>query len=137
MNEKKAVTINQLELAPSEYIIRRLESKGVTLTAHYLSHMPDLSTRQTICIMPKDHTTKPTSWEEIKDGQFWIINGQHNVEAAKSLQDSGLHEDRMRELRTWNAFVVWSEDAKLLRRISQFYNRCNHFGMFQPTWAQT
>ena len=47
--------------------------------------MPDRSTRQTLCIMPQTQE-KPTSFRDIEDGNFWIINDQHSVEASKTMQ---------------------------------------------------
>ena len=135
VDERKDVNISQLDRAPQNWVIRELEQQGVNIIGHYLTHMPDLSMRQTLCVMPQNLTEKPTSWDAIKDGRFWIINGQHSVEASKSLQSSGLAEDRLSKLRVWRAFVVWTKDETLLRRISKFYNRCNHFDMFQPTWG--
>lgn len=85
VDEEKEVNISQLTLAPKNWIIRELEPKEVELTAYYLSHMLDLSTRQTLCIMPHNLSEKPTRWEEIKDGNFSIINGQHSIEANKGL----------------------------------------------------
>ena len=53
---------------------------------HYLINMPNKSTRQTLCIMPQTKE-RPTSFHEIMDKNFWIINGQHSVEASKTMQD--------------------------------------------------
>ena len=30
---------------------------------------------------------------------------------------------------------MWSEDVEILRSISAYYNRINHFQMIQPSWA--
>ena len=103
----------------------------------YLLNLPDRKTKQTLCIMPKGLTSKPQSWEEIKDGSFYIINGQHSIAANKKICDmgSGVDDDVRKDFRVWSCFVVWSEDAEILRSISAYYNRINHFEQIQPSWA--
>ena len=73
----------------------------------------------------------------MKDGQFYIINGQHSVAANKMMMEegSGVSEEVRNHFRTWNCFIVWSLDAEKLRYISAFYNRVNHFQAIQPSWA--
>lgn len=68
------------------------------LTVHYLSYMLDLSTRETLSIMPQNLIEKPTSWDDIIDGNLWTINGQHNVKVEKVLQSSNLAEDCLPKL---------------------------------------
>ena len=53
---------------------------------HYLINMPDKSTKQTLWIMPQIKE-RLTSFHKIEDGNFWIINGKHNIEASKTMQD--------------------------------------------------
>lgn len=103
-------------------------------TGHYLINMPDHSTKQTLCVMPKTET-KPTSWEEICDGEFLIINGEHSVATSKSMLEIGIIEQIARNFRRWNCFIVWSKDKRKLQRLSAYYNRVNHFSVFKPTWA--
>jgi hypothetical protein len=50
-------------------------------TKHYLVNMPDPSMKQTLCAMPNTNE-KPTSWDEIANGRFFIINSQHNIVAS-------------------------------------------------------
>ena len=87
--------------------------------------------------MPTNRTEKPTSWEEIKDGDFYIINGQHSVAASRLITQvgSGADDDVKNDFRMWSCFIVWSSDAEILRSISAYYNRINHFQMIQPSWA--
>ena len=134
VEETKSVNINQLDRAPGDWTIRSFDQAGVEATKHYLAHMADISKKQTICVMPQCDK-KPTTWDEIKNGRFWIINGQHSVAAAIEMQSSGHSEEIVKAVQNWDAFVVWSEDPEHLRRISRYYNRCNHFSMFQPTWG--
>jgi hypothetical protein len=103
-------------------------------TLHYLCHMPDPSTKQTLCVMP-DTEEKPTDWDSIVNGTFFIINGQHSVGASQKMLASDLPEATTKPFSRWNYFIVWSKDKNQLRQISEYYNRCNHFSMFKPTWA--
>jgi hypothetical protein len=64
-----------------------------------------------------------------------IINGQHSVTASKELQRGGCGETRRKELKTWDAVVVWTLDSTKLTMISQYYNITNHLNHAQPTWA--
>ena len=103
-------------------------------TLNFLVHMPDHSVKQTLCVMP-DTTEKPIDWDEIKNGKFFIINGQHNVAASQKMKETGLPETITKPFPNWSCFIVWSKDKNRLRRISGYYNRCNHLGVFKPTWA--
>lgn len=122
-----------MEPAPADWTIRAYELKGIEATRHYLINMPDHSTKQTLCVMLK-MDTKPTSWDEIRDGEFHIINGQHNVAASKSMFDIGVSQQIAQNFQRWNCFIVKSEDKSKLRRLSTYYNRVNHFSIFKPTW---
>ena len=103
----------------------------------YLLNLLDRKACQTLCVMPTNRTEKPTSWEEIKDGDFYIINGQHSVATSRLITQvgSGADEDVKNDFCVWSCFIVWSSDAEILRFISAYYNRINHFQMIQPSWA--
>ena len=101
---------------------------------HYLINMPDKSTRQILCIMPQTQE-KPTSFRDIEDGNFWIINGQHSVEASKTMQGMDVPLSTQDFFQTWNCFIVWTKSKEKLRKISAYYNRVNHFSSFKPTWS--
>ena len=70
VDAKKELSIDQLVDAPAEYNIRSKEDKLVDVMVIYLLNLPDRKARQTLRVMPKNRTSKPTSWEEIKDGEF-------------------------------------------------------------------
>ena len=76
--------------APVEYNIRSREDKLVDAMVIYLLNLPDRKARQMLCVMPRNRTEKPSSWEEIKDGKFYIINGQHNVAASRLITQYSL-----------------------------------------------
>lgn len=59
--------------------------------------MGDITQRQKVCLMPVGPElqllpTKPTLRDQIEDGKFIIINGQHSITALQELQQSGCEE---------------------------------------------
>lgn len=130
------VNIKQLDIAPDRWIIWTIEPSGVKKAMNYLTSVPNIRSRQTISIMPQGLKEKPKSWEEIKNGKFWIINGQHSVKASKNLQKTDLDQDRKVAIQTWNAWIVWTLDSNLTVLISEFYNLANHLTAFKPSWGQ-
>ena len=84
MDEKREVSIDQLDLVPIDWTIRAYEERGMEKMQNYFLNMLDQTARQTLCVMPQCDK-KPTSWDEVKDGRFWIINGQHSVAASQSI----------------------------------------------------
>ena len=137
IGDKKEINISQLIEAPSTFNIRSKQANIVEDMVNYLLNIPNKSTKQTLYIMPVGLSVKPTEWEEIKDGDFYIINGQHSVEASTFIFDdaNNVDKDERENFRQWNCFIVWSEDAEKLRCISAYYNRTNHFVAVQPSWA--
>jgi hypothetical protein len=103
---------------------------------YFLVEMPDKDKKLTLCAIPKDLTRKPRSWEDIKDGEFYMINGQHSVEASKLMRTRpDISEKVVKKFEKWECFIVWNDDKSILRKISAYYNRVNHFQNFKPTWA--
>ena len=137
VDEKKKLSIDKMVDAPMEYNIRSREDKLVDAMVIYLLNLPERKVRQTLCVMPRNRTEKPSSWEEIKDGDFYIINGQHNITASRLITQvgSGVDDDVKNNFRMWSCFIVWSSDAEILWSISAYYNHINHFQMIQPSWV--
>ena len=81
IDEKREVRIDQLDFAPLDWTIRAYEERGMEQMRHYFLNMLNRSAKQTICVMPQS-AERPTTWDEIKEGKFWIINGQHSVAAS-------------------------------------------------------
>ncbi|KAG0581687.1 hypothetical protein KC19_3G000200 [Ceratodon purpureus] len=133
---KFRLPLKQLLTPPADINIRVLEQLKVQNTMNFLIQLPNKEKRNTLCVFPKDCTVKPTSWDEIKDGQFYMVNGQHCVEASKLMQK---REDVDKEIRdvykTWECFVVWDVEKSIIQKISAYYNRVNHFNNMNPTWA--
>jgi hypothetical protein len=134
VDKKFSISIDQMVRAPKDWTIREYEEQGMNEMLHYLCHMPNPSTKQTLCIMP-DTEEKPTDWDSIANGTFFIINGQHSIGASQKMLASDLLEAIAKPFSKWNCFIVWLKDKNRLRQISGYYNRCNHFSMFKPTWA--
>jgi hypothetical protein len=106
----------------------------------FLTEMGDINQCQTICLMPCTKEgqllqRKPESWDEINDGMFLIIIGQHSFIASKLLQDSLACEARKVELQTWKTYIVWTLKKNQLLWISEWYNACNHLKHSQSTWG--
>ena len=120
--------------APDAWTIRAFKERGMENLKTYLMNMPDRTQKQTLCVMPKvDYKLKDL--EEMADCEFYIINGQHSVAASKSMIAGNVSEAIQKDFRTWNCFIVQTEDVDKLRKISAFYNRVNHLIPFKPTWA--
>ena len=102
---------------------------------HYFLEMPDLDKKMTLCAMPKDLTKRPLTFNDIKQGKFWMINGQHSVEASKRMKNVVGVEKKYEMFKEWECFIVWNKDAQIICQISAYYNRVNHFHSYMPTWA--
>ena len=74
VDEKKDLSIERLVNAPMQYNIRSKEKKLVDAMVMYLLNLLNRKSRQMLCVMPKDRISKPTSWKENNDGEFYIIN---------------------------------------------------------------
>ena len=126
--------IDQLDRTPEDWTVRPYEEHGMQKLRHFLINMPDRTTRQTLCIMSQTQE-KPTSFRDIEDGNFWIINGQHSAEASKTMQSMDVPQSTREFFQKWNCFIVWTRSKEKLRKISAYYNHVNHFSSFKPTWS--
>jgi hypothetical protein len=108
VGDKKEIDISQMVEAPATYNIRSKQTNIVEDLVNYLLNIPDKSTKQTLCVMPVGHETMPKTWEDIEKGNFYIINGQHSVEASKFILDDNnkIDEQEREHFRKWNCFVV-------------------------------
>ena len=132
---KFKISIDQLETPPENLNIRGLEEAGVKKTMNYLLEMPDPDKKMTLCAMPINVKEKPSSFDVIKDGKFYMINGQHSVEASKRMQRLSTLKEKAKKFKEWDCFIVWNPDGRIIRKISSYYNRVNHFQNFMPSWA--
>ena len=108
VDAKKKLSIDRMVDAPAEYNIPSREDKLVDAMVIYLLNLPDRKAWQTLCVMPMNRTEKPTSWEEIKDVDFYIINGQHSVAASRLIMQVGsaADDDVKNDFRVWSNFIV-------------------------------
>ena len=125
------------EKSPNKWVVRSRESGGVKWQINNLMNNVKWD-RQTVCVMPKGLTSRPTEadWPRIQNGEFWIIDGQHSLEASQQiLKDDNFQHELKADLRYWKAFLVWSDDWDKLRKISTFLNSGNKIKAFEASWA--
>jgi hypothetical protein len=133
--KKTELDVQKLKNAPEEWTIRAFEKRGMEELLKYYMWMPNKSLKQTLCVMPMTEF-KPQSLSDIPDDcEYWIINGQHSVAASMAMINGNVPEPIRKNFRTWNCFLVWTQDHEKLRKISAYYNRVNHLVMFKSTWA--
>jgi len=137
VDTKVKLSIDQLIAPPAEMNIRSHEERLAKDVMNYLWHMPDKSTKQTLCVMPVGCHQKPQpeDWERIKMGEFYIVNGQHSVTASKMMVAEDLDKTILKNFLEWDCYIVWSDRSEILRTISAYYNRVNHFVAMKPSWS--
>ena len=125
------------EKSPNKWVVRSRESGGVNWQINNLMNNVKWD-RQTVCVMPKGFKTRPTEKDlpQILKGDFWIIDGQHSLEASQMILENDEYQHELKgELRYWKAFLVWSDDWEKLRKISAFLNSGNKIKAFEASWA--
>ena len=73
------VHIKQCILANENFIIRMLQRDILDTVKNELVQLGDVNQKQKVCLTPIDNNNKllkkrPTTWDEIKNGRFMIIN---------------------------------------------------------------
>ena len=108
LDDKKEIDISQLVEPPATFNIRVKEKRIMKELVNWLLNMPDKSTRQTLCVMQVGFNEKPTEWKDIENGNFFIINGQHSVEASKWMMDDAnkVDKEEREHFRKWKCFVI-------------------------------
>ena len=124
------VNISQCHLAPPEKCVRAKEDQYVEWVISRMIGDQFKKDRQTLVLMPQGYKTMPTldMWPSIEKGDFWLIDDQHSVEAAKQLQvriDWVEKKNIRKSLKVWNALVVWSDNNTRLSDISRYFNKNN------------
>jgi len=135
------VNIAQCHLAPPEKCVRAKEDKYVEWIIAQIVGEQFKDDRQTIVVMPQGLSKMPTPdmWEKLKSGDFWLIDGQHSVEAAKKIQDMDNWDDpygQKEKLKVWKALVVWSDNMTRLSDISRYFNMGNKKRAYQASWIR-
>jgi len=137
----KPVLTEKLIRGKAVWTIRAYEDEIRDKMKIYLATLGEIRARQTLVVTPIQDNgellhKKPTTWEQIKDGKFAIIDGQHSVEAARELLKENLPNKSLRSsLETWDAYIVYDKDPARLTAISAHYNNTNPLTHAQPTWG--
>lgn len=138
-NPPVEVSIDLLDPAEARFIVRSLETTGIAHYKNILTNAIDVSSRQTIVIMPKiEQAPEAWDWETLvrQRCRFRLIDGQHHIQAAKELiRDGKIGEEKLNALKTWRAHVVWHSDANKIMDVSAMANKTNNAGTFTPSWA--
>ena len=100
---KFKIPIEQLETPLETLNIRALEERGVNKCLHYFLEMPDPDKKMTLCAMPQGLKEKPQSFNDIKSCKFWMVNGQHSMEASKRMKNLFGTEKKFENLRNGSA----------------------------------
>lgn len=79
------ILIKQILTRQADLNIRDLEQKKVEIVMHFLIEMADKKKKNTLCAFPKDRMVKRRRWEDIMEGDFQMVNGQHCIEASKQM----------------------------------------------------
>lgn len=135
------VDITQCHLAPPEKCVRVKEDAYVDWIIAQIMSEQFKDDRQTIVVMPQGLKKMPTPdmWPAISKGDFWLIDGQHSVEAAKKIQlmDEWTDPNNQKEkLKVWKALVVWSDNETILSDISRYFNMGNKKQPYQASWIR-
>ena len=138
---KFEVNIAQCHLAPPEKCVRAKEDAYVDWMVAQILGGQFKDDRQTIVVMPQGLKRMPTPemWPAICKGDFWLIDGQHSVEASKKIQLMTEWDDphnQKEKLKVWKALVVWSDNETVLTDISRFFNMGNKKRAYQAYWIR-
>ena len=103
------VNISQCHLAPPEKCVRAKEDDYVEWIITQIVGEQFKGDRQTIVVMPQGLKAMPTPemWPQIKKGDFWLIDGQHSVEASKRIQNMPDWEDPNKQKEKLNGGRLW------------------------------
>jgi hypothetical protein len=135
------INITQCHLAPPEKCVRAKEDAYVDWIIAQIVSEQFKDDRQTIVVMPQGQKKMPTPemWPTIEKGDFWLIDGQHSVEASKKIQRMTDWEDpngQREKLKVWKALVVWSDNETRLSDISRYFNMGNKKRAYQASWIR-
>ena len=51
-----------------------------------------------------------------------MINGQLSVKASKRMRTVPRAEEKAKKFQTWDCYLVWNINQRIIRKISVFYN---------------
>ena len=83
------VNIKKMKIAKLYQVTRPLDDAELTLMKNYLIQTPPAWPHHNLCLMPKlnkgETWREGMTWDDIKDGQYIIINGQHSVVTSRQI----------------------------------------------------
>jgi hypothetical protein len=134
------VHIKKMLSAKSYQVTRPLDDAGVALMKNYLIQTPPAWPHHNLCLMPKlnkgETWREGMTWDDIKDGNFVIINGQHSVAASRQIIGHKDTDQSLKDkLKIWPCTIVWTDDPSMTVRLSYTLNNSNSFNKFTPTWT--
>jgi len=68
--------------------------------------------------MPIGLEEMPTKREDIKNCQFYMINGQHSIKASKRMRIEEKASKILKKFQKWKYLIIWSKDHSILCKIS-------------------
>lgn len=92
-----------------------------------------------LTIVPTDRNTKPTSFEEIQDKNFHVVNGQHTLAAClEYVHDPSSTEEVKEFFSKWPCNVVWApeDDDDPLFHLSGVLILDSEYRKHFPTWVE-
>jgi hypothetical protein len=92
-----------------------------------------------LTIVPLDRSTKPTSFEDIQDKSFHVVNGQHTLTAClQYVNDRDSTQEVKDFFSKWPCNVVWAPegDDDPLFHLSGVLNLDSEYRKHFPTWVE-
>lgn len=92
-----------------------------------------------LTIVPTDRNTKPTSFEEIQDTNFHVVNGQHTLAAClEYVHDPSSTEEVKEFFSKWPCNVVWAPEGNddPLFHLLGVLNLNSEYRKHIPTWVE-
>ena len=96
--KKILVEMTKCKNAPVEWTIRAYEKEGIEEMKNDLMNMLDRTHKQMLCVMPCLQN-RPKDEQDLKNCEYYIINGQHRVAASKSLFDNNATKELVKDFR--------------------------------------
>ena len=92
-----------------------------------------------LTIVPSDRSRRPTSFEEVKDKTFHVVNGQHTLAAClEYVNDPSSTEEVRNFFSKWLCNVVWAPegDDDPLFHLSGVLNLDSEYRKHFPSWLE-
>jgi hypothetical protein len=127
------IDVDQMEIAPADYKYQPFHSRLQDVLVPRLATTLNVS-KQKFTLMPKSKI-KPTDFDTMIVGQFYIINGTHTYAAVQVIiGDPNVGAKRKEELWKWPCDFVWSCNVKELSHMSARCNSHNGYRWEEPEY---